>query len=82
MNCSIPISPLTRREVAVGMINGFWAMIVAAASLFFDDFNLALILAIALIVNLIVAALAGALLPSALRALGIDPAIAGTVADD
>ncbi|MEL0063612.1 MAG: magnesium transporter [Gammaproteobacteria bacterium] len=72
---------LTRREVAVGMINGFlWAMIVAvAASLFFDDFNLALILAIALIVNLVVAALAGALLPSALRALGIDPAIAGTV---
>ncbi len=72
---------LTRREVAVGMINGFlWAMIVAvAASLFFDDFNLALILAIALIVNLIVAAIAGALLPSALRALGIDPAIAGTV---
>jgi len=72
---------LTRREVAVGMINGFlWAMVVAVvASLFFDDFNLALIIAIALIVNLIVAALAGALLPRFLRALGIDPAIAGTV---
>jgi magnesium transporter len=72
---------LTRREVAVGTINGFlWASVVAiAASFFFNDYTLGLIIALALIVNLIIAALSGALLPSILRSMGIDPAIAGTV---
>lgn len=70
-----------RRELAVGLINGcLWAVVVAlAATAFFQDIHLALILAIALMVNLIVAALSGALLPTILRSLGIDPAIAGTV---
>jgi magnesium transporter len=72
---------LTRREVAVGAINGcLWAFVVAVAtSMFFDDINLGLIIAAALIINLLIAALSGALLPSFLRSIGIDPAIAGTV---
>ncbi|MBT4162114.1 MAG: magnesium transporter [Gammaproteobacteria bacterium] len=72
---------LTRREVAVGTINGcLWALVVAAAaSVFFQDYHLGLIIAAALVINLVVAALAGALLPSFLRSIGIDPAIAGTV---
>lgn len=72
---------LTRREVAVGLINGcLWALIVAvAASLVFQDSQLGLIIAAALVINLVVAALSGALLPSILRRMGIDPAIAGTV---
>ena len=70
-----------RREVAVGTINGFlWALVVGiAASVFFQDPNLGVIIAAALVINLFVAALAGVLLPSTLRSLGIDPAIAGTV---
>lgn len=72
---------LTRREVAVGLINGcLWALIVAvAATVVFQDSQLGLIIAAALVINLFVAALSGALLPSILRRMGIDPAIAGTV---
>jgi len=73
---------LTRREVAVGAINGcLWAFVVAVAtSMFFNDISLGLIIAAALVINLLTAALSGALLPSFLRSIGIDPAIAGTVA--
>lgn len=72
---------LTRREVAVGAINGcLWAFVVAVTtSMFFNDINLGLIIAAALIINLLIAALSGALLPNFLRSIGIDPAIAGTV---
>lgn len=72
---------LTRREIAVGAINGcLWALVAAvAASVFFQDSNLGLIIAAALVINLVVGAISGALLPSLLRSMGIDPAIAGTV---
>ena len=72
---------LTRREVAVGAINGcLWSLVVAVAtSMFFNDINLGLIIAAALVINLLTAALSGALLPSFLKSIGIDPAIAGTV---
>ena len=72
---------LMNRELAVGAINGaLWAVIVAAAaSAVFGDYMLGLIIATALIINIVVAALAGALLPGILKNLGIDPAIAGSV---
>lgn len=72
---------LTRREVAVGTLNGcLWALVVAvAASIVFQDYHLGIIIAVALVINLVVAAISGALLPSFLRSIGIDPAIAGTV---
>ena len=71
----------TRREVAVGAINGcLWAFVVAVAtSMIFSDIRLGLIIAAALVINLLTAALSGALLPNFLRSIGIDPAIAGTV---
>lgn len=72
---------LVRREFAVGVINGcLWAFVVAvAASLIFQDISLGFIIASALVINLSVGALSGALLPSILRSMKIDPAIAGTV---
>ncbi len=72
---------LMNRELAVGALNGvFWAMIVAlAASVVFGDTMLGAIIATALIINMTTAAFAGALLPSLLKAIRIDPAIAGTV---
>jgi magnesium transporter len=72
---------LVNRELAVGALNGIlWAVIVAvAASLVFGDYMLGLIIAIALVINLVVAALAGALLPGMLKKHGIDPAVAGSV---
>lgn len=73
---------LINRELAVGTLNGlFWAGIVAiAASLWFNDSLLGLIIALAMIINLVTAALAGTVLPIALKALKVDPALAGSVA--
>jgi magnesium transporter len=69
------------RELAVGVLNGFfWAAVVAiAASMVFQDFTLGIIIAMAMIINLITAAVAGVSLPMILKSFGIDPAIAGTV---
>ncbi len=70
------------RELAVGVINALlWAAVVAvAAALWFDDMILGGIIAAAMIINLITAALAGAILPLALNKANIDPALAGSVA--
>ncbi len=72
---------LLRREVVVAILNGLLlAIIVAsAAALVFDDPVLGAVIAIAMIINIVVAVLAGTLLPSMLTALRIDPAIAGGV---
>lgn len=73
---------LIHREVVVGLINGvLWAAVVAvAASLWFDDWIIGGIIAAAMVINLLTASLAGALLPLLLKAMKIDPALAGGVA--
>jgi magnesium transporter len=72
---------LLRRELLIGLINGaLWAAVVAvAASLWFHDWNIGLIIAAALIINLLTAALTGTLLPLLLKRISIDPALAGGV---
>lgn len=72
---------LVNKEVAVGVLNGIvWALVVAGASIFwFQNYGLGLIIGIATIINLTVAALAGAVIPLTLKKLGVDPAIAGSV---
>jgi len=72
---------LLNKEFAVGILNGMtWAMVVALiALLWFDDIQLSMIIAAAILVNLIVAALAGATIPLLLNRVGIDPALAGGV---
>jgi len=72
---------LIGREAMVGAINGIiWAVVVAiAASLWFDDITLGLVIAAAMVINLITAGVSGALLPLLLQRLGIDAALAGGV---
>jgi magnesium transporter len=72
---------LLLKELFVGFLNGLiWALIVGGiAIVWFDDDQLGLIIAIAMLANLIVAALAGASIPLALKKFGIDPALAGGV---
>lgn len=72
---------LVGREAMVGLFNGaLWALVVAvAASLWFDDWTLALIIGAAMIINLLTAGVAGALIPLTLKRWGIDPALAGGV---
>lgn len=72
---------LLNRELFVGAFNGsLWAVVIGAITwLWFDDVKLALIIGAAIIINLLVAALSGALLPLILKRQGIDPALAGGV---
>ncbi len=66
------------RETVVGLLNGLaFAVIVAGVGLaWFGDPMLGLVLAIAMIGNLLVAGLAGILIPITLDKLGADPALA------
>ena len=73
---------LINRELLIGTLNGLcWSLVVAiAASLWFNDYKLGLIIAAAIIINMTIAGLAGAGLPMLLKALKIDPALAGGMA--
>ncbi|MBP6681838.1 MAG: magnesium transporter, partial [Halioglobus sp.] len=72
---------LINREVMIGLFNGaLWAAVVAvAASLWFDDWNIGMIIAAAMVINLITAGFIGAVLPLLMVRLNIDPALAGSV---
>ncbi|WP_417503495.1 magnesium transporter [Marinomonas gallaica] len=72
---------LLNREVIVGLINGIvWATVIAMLTVvWFDDIKIAYVIAGAIVINLLFAALTGTLLPIALKKLGIDPALAGSV---
>jgi magnesium transporter len=72
---------LMNKEVAIGFLNGIvWSVIIALATYFwFEDVMLSLVIALAVIVNLIFAAFSGAFLPSLLIKFKIDPALAGGV---
>jgi len=72
---------LLNRELIVGALNGLlWALVVAViAVLWFQDTTIGVIIACAIIINLVAAALAGTLLPIILKVWGIDPALAGSV---
>ena len=72
---------LVNRELIIGVLNGvLWACVVAvAASLWFEDWHIGVIIAAAMVINLVTAALTGALLPLLMTRLKIDPALAGGV---
>jgi magnesium transporter len=72
---------LLSKEFAVGALNGLlYALVVGCVvSLWFQDATMALIIGLAMSINLMAAAVAGTLLPVLLRFLNIDPALAGTV---
>ena len=72
---------LMNRELMVGMLNSLMLALIAGltAVWWFGDTTLGLIFGGALIINLVTAALSGALLPLILKSLKIDPALAGSV---
>ncbi len=72
---------ILRRELAVGILNGivFSILIAAIAYLWYGSAKLGLVMGIAIIVNLVAGALAGALIPVILKRMSIDPALAGGV---
>ncbi|MAN62664.1 MAG: magnesium transporter [Parvibaculum sp.] len=79
----VPIntSRIITREVLVGFLNGvlFAILMGAVGAFWFQDALLGGVLAAAMVINMIVAGLAGILVPLGLDRFGIDPAVASSV---
>ena len=75
------IGALLRKEILVALINGaLWGVTVAAIALWwFGSPMLGLVIGLALLLNLLLAAASGLLVPLLLRKVGQDPALAGSV---
>jgi magnesium transporter len=69
------------KEIAVGGLNGLiWAVVVAAVTIsWFGTWKIALIIGAATLINLLVAAIVGVVVPLTLRRLRIDPALSAGV---
>lgn len=69
------------KELGVGFLNGvLWAAVVGLVTYaWFGNQILGLVIAVAILVNLVVAALSGMLVPLALSKLKLDPALSGSV---
>jgi magnesium transporter len=72
---------LLLKEAGIGLLNGLlWALVVAAlAILWFGNWIIGGIIAVAILLNLMCAAISGVAIPLLMRRLGIDPALAGSV---
>ncbi len=69
------------KEMLVSVVNSLlWSFVVAlVAIVWYRDPVLGIVIALAMMINLMVAALAGVIIPVTLRKLGIDPALASGV---
>lgn len=69
------------KELKVGGVNGvIWAMVIGIVAYFwFTDAILGIVICLAILVNIVSAALAGVFLPVILDKLKIDPALSGSV---
>jgi magnesium transporter len=67
-----------RREVFVGLINGliFAVVMGLVGVVWFGSPMLGLVIAVAMVINLVIAGLAGTVIPVVLEKMGIDPALA------
>ncbi len=72
---------LFNKEFAIGLLNGvIWAVVVSLVTgAWFHQRGIALVIAAAMIINLLVAAVSGVVIPLVLKRLGIDPALSGAV---
>ena len=74
-------SKIVTKEFIIGILNGIIFAVIAGTivQLWLDQINLSILIAIAMILNMIVAGLFGILVPVALKRMKIDPAIASSV---
>ncbi len=72
---------LMRKELGVGLINGvLWALVICAVTyLWFGDWIIGIVIALAIVINILVAAFSGVLIPVWLEKARIDPALSGSV---
>nr|WP_321444234.1 magnesium transporter [uncultured Cohaesibacter sp.] len=78
---SFNVLRVVSREVLVAVLNGFaFALILGTVAAFwFSNYQLGIVIAVALVVNLFCAGLSGILIPLGLQKVGVDPAIASSV---
>jgi magnesium transporter len=72
---------LLGKEIAVSVLNGLVLATLTAlvTYLWFQDVQIALIIGVALMINLLIAAIAGVVIPLYLKQRGTDPALAGNI---
>lgn len=72
---------VTCKEAGAGLINGLATAVTCGLGVFFwsRSFGLALIIALAMISSMIIAAVAGALVPIVLKRVGQDPALSSSI---
>ncbi len=72
---------LLQKELKVGALNGLiWSLVIGAITYFwFDSLVLSLVIALAILLNLLTAAASGVMIPALLNKLDIDPALSGAV---
>lgn len=72
---------LFNKEFGLGVINGvIWAIVVAViALLWFNDIVISIVIGMAILINMIAAAVSGVIVPLVLKNLGQDPALSGAV---
>jgi len=81
MNELVSTARVTLKQSVVGMGNGLINGLVCAAVVagFYRSIWLGVIIALAMIINMVVAGISGSLIPVALKRMGIDPAVASSV---
>ncbi|XOV80635.1 MAG: magnesium transporter [Aestuariibacter sp.] len=72
---------LIGKELAIGFLNGMiWAVLIASVvAVWKQDWMLGGVIAFAMMINMVVAGLSGAILPIIMKKMKIDPALAGSV---
>jgi magnesium transporter len=75
------MSPLLIKEVSVGALNGvLWAIVIGViTSFWFESASIGLVIAAAIVLNIVAAAFSGVLVPIVLDRFNIDPALSGSV---
>jgi len=70
-----------RQEIVVSLLNGLvFALLMGVIALFwFSDARLGIVIALAMVINLLAAGFFGAVIPLGLKRVGIDPAVASSV---
>lgn len=72
---------LIGKELAIGFLNGvIWAILIATVvAVWKQNYMLGIVIAFAMMVNMVAAGLSGVVLPIIMKKLKIDPALAGSV---
>jgi magnesium transporter len=72
---------LLNKELKVGALSGLiWSVVIAiVAAYWFDNILIALVIALAILLNIITASVAGLFVPIVLKKMGYDPALSGAV---